>query len=85
MPGPRWKGIPTMARARDESILVAREAFFYEGGHVPKGTTARTGHPIIKGRESLFSPIEVDYEIEAPANVIGAAIGRVSEKKAGDR
>jgi len=29
-------------------------------------TTAREGHPILKGREHLFKPLEVTWELPAP-------------------
>jgi hypothetical protein len=53
-----------MARAKDDTILVANQAFFHNGGYVPKGATVRAGHPILEGRELLFCPIELDYEVE---------------------
>lgn len=51
-------------------IMVATSTFLFEHNgvlkHVPQGTTVRVGHPILKGREDLFHPLVVDYEIEQP-------------------
>lgn len=32
---------------------------------VPKGATARAGHPIIAAFPTLWVPLQVDYEVEA--------------------
>jgi hypothetical protein len=53
-----------MART-DDTILVAHSSFAMANGVVVhKGTTVRVGHPMLKGREELFSPLVVDYEVE---------------------
>jgi hypothetical protein len=58
--------------AADTGLYVAREkaSFTYEGQPfmLEPGTIARAGHPIMKGREGLFAPLTVDFEVEqAPA------------------
>jgi hypothetical protein len=51
-------------------ILVAVESVLteFEGGNVyiTAGQTARAGHPILKGREALFEPMKVDWELVEP-------------------
>jgi hypothetical protein len=34
---------------------------------VNAGTIVRAGHPIMKGRENLFEPLKVHYDLEKPA------------------
>lgn len=51
-------------------ILIALDsAFFTHEGQpvtITRGkTTVREGHPILKGRENLFGPITVDFELPA--------------------
>lgn len=53
----------------DGNILVARETamFVYEGErvYIHEGVTrVREGHPMLEGREHLFKPIDVHWEIE---------------------
>lgn len=31
-------------------------------------TTVREGHPLLKGRETLFEPLVVDYDVEQATN-----------------
>jgi hypothetical protein len=50
------------------AILVAAESamFDHDGQRVfitAGKTTAREGHPILKGREKLFRPFTVDFEL----------------------
>jgi hypothetical protein len=53
-----------MART-DDTILVAHTAFAMSDGRVVhRGQTVRVGHPILKGRESMFSPLVVDFEVD---------------------
>lgn len=58
-----------MART-DETILVALTTFaMNDGTVVHRGQTVRVGHPLLKGCESLFMPIVVDFEVdEQPSN-----------------
>lgn len=67
------------------AVLVALDsAFFTHEGQpvtVTRGvTTVREGHPILKGRENLFGPLKVDYELPetktAPAKAAAAARGQ---------
>lgn len=56
-----------MANAAD--IYVAKESFVthFEGAEiiVHKGSTrVRAGHPLLKGREALFEPLKVHYDVE---------------------
>lgn len=71
-----------MVRAKTEGrIFVARESFVCDLDGVPVtvsgGTTrVREGHPLLKGREHLFEPLTVHYEVEqataAPGEKRGA-------------
>jgi len=60
-------------------ILVAlQSAFFTHEGQpvtvIQGRTTVREGHPILRGRENLFGPIGVDYELpSAPAKTAKSA------------
>lgn len=63
------------------TIYVARESFstILKGEHIPVvggRTRVREGHPLLKGREHLFEPLTVDYEMEqataAPGEKRGA-------------
>lgn len=50
------------------AILIATESamFDYEGKRVvitAGRTTAREGHPVLKGREQLFGPLQVNFEL----------------------
>jgi hypothetical protein len=62
-------------------ILVATTSatFDHEGRRIwlrQGRTTAREGHPILKGRENLFKPLEVDFEVtEKPAAKPQARVG----------
>lgn len=48
-----------------ESVLTDLDG---QSVYITAGQTAREGHPILKGREALFEPFKVDYEVdEAPA------------------
>lgn len=52
----------------DGAILIAAESamFDFEGRRVfitAGKTTAREGHPVLKGREKLFRPLEVDFDL----------------------
>jgi hypothetical protein len=51
-------------------IFVAVESVIteFDGGNVyiTAGQTARAGHPILKGRESIFTPLKVDYDLPEP-------------------
>lgn len=54
---------------KKSDILVAKKTFAtQENGQriiVRKGTTrVRGNHPLVKGREHLFEPISVDYDVE---------------------
>lgn len=57
----------------DREIYVAREGAVFEVDGTPvfiqQGTTARAGHPILKGREHLFEPLVPDFEVTAEAQV----------------
>lgn len=51
-------------------IFVARQSFTTELDGVPISvyggqTRVRAGHPLLKGREELFEPLKVHYDIEA--------------------
>lgn len=52
------------------NVFVAVESVLteFEGRNVyiTAGQTAREGHPIMKGRESIFAPQQVDWELPEP-------------------
>lgn len=53
----------------DGRIMIATQGamFDYEGQKVfivEGKTTAREGHPVLKGREGLFKPLVPEFEIE---------------------
>ena len=68
-------------------ILVATDSavILYEGERVPihKGVTrVREGHPMLKGHEDLFKPIDVHYDIEDGTRRPGAKrTGKRAESK----
>lgn len=76
------KGANKMAKQKaGGAIFQARESFStildgapiaVVGGH----TRVREGHPLLKGREHLFEPLTVDYDVEqataAPGEKRGA-------------
>ncbi len=43
-----------------ESVLTEVDG---ENVYITAGQTARAGHPILEGREALFEPFKVDYEL----------------------
>lgn len=52
-------------------ILIATETVLthFEGENVyiyAGQTTARAGHPILKGRENMFAPVPVTYDLDEP-------------------
>lgn len=52
-------------------ILIATETVLttFEGENVyiyAGQTTAREGHPILKGRENMFAPVPVTYDLDEP-------------------
>lgn len=54
-----------MTSQEEETIHVAKYTFFHAGGLVVKGTTVRIGHPLLDdGRDAIFEPIRVDYDVE---------------------
>lgn len=64
-----------MART-DDTILVAHSSFaMADGVVVHKGTTVRVGHEILRGREDLFEPLVVDYEVDEQAPATGRHAG----------
>lgn len=63
----------------EDGILVSKTTFWLRGRVYPKGTTVRVGHPILKGLETLFEPLVVDFEhVPPPSNRHSA---RKSEEK----
>lgn len=59
-----------MARGKPEDgIFVAKESFTTEVDGVPTIIRAgldrvRAGHPLLEGREHLFEPLTVQYDVE---------------------
>jgi len=43
-----------------ESVLTTVDG---QNVYITAGQTARAGHPILEGREALFEPFKVDYEL----------------------
>lgn len=54
-----------------DKLFVCKNTFVFEVDGVleavRQGAVVRAGHPIMDGREDMFAPIHVDYEVEAPA------------------
>jgi hypothetical protein len=66
-------------------ILIATETVLttFEGADVyiyAGQTTAREGHPILKGREAMFIPVQVTWELPEPETKPAA---RSAAKKTG--
>lgn len=60
----------------DDTIYVATRTFVttLDGKRVMVNrgkTRVRHGHPLLKGREDLFSPIEVQYDVEQATKAPG--------------
>lgn len=58
-------------------IFVARESFFCNidgvDYHVQGGSTrVRAGHKLLEGREQLFMPLTVDYDLDSPQRASAA-------------
>jgi hypothetical protein len=70
--------------ATEPDLYVGKEpaTFDYEGSPVFIGPTivVRAGHPIMQGRESLFVPLVVHYDVE-PAPRQQAATTKAAGKK----
>jgi len=53
-----------------DDLLIVKESVLTEvdgeNVYLNVGQIARAGHPIVKGREHLFEPIVVNYELEKP-------------------
>lgn len=65
----------------DSDIYVARSSAVLDfGGRkvrlVPGVTTVRAGHPLLDGREHLFTPLAVTFDNEAEVEEATAAPGR---------
>lgn len=56
--------IPIMGKDNMTEILVVKKTFWYKGNFYPAGTTVHAGHPLVTGREHLFSPMVVDFSCE---------------------
>lgn len=59
-------------------ILVAKQTavLVYDGRQITitgGRTTVRAGHPILDGREQMFEPIRIDFDVEQPAEPKQAA------------
>lgn len=59
-------------KAAGSGILVARQSFTAELDGVPvsvvRGVThVREGHPLLEGREELFEPVTVHFEVNSAA------------------
>ena len=65
-----------MPKKSGSTIYVARDSFLtiVDGVEVmiSKGKTrVREGHPLLSGREDLFEPMTVDYDIEQASSAPG--------------
>lgn len=74
--------------ATEPDLYVGKEpaTFDFEGAPVFIGPTVvvRAGHPILKGREHLFVPLVVHYDVEPapePAPTAKATTAKASAKK----
>lgn len=71
-------------------IFVATDSVLTDIGgenvYITAGQTAREGHPILKGREAMFIPLQVDYDLpepKAPAKTPAPAPAAPAAKKQG--
>jgi hypothetical protein len=70
-----------------DEILVARESFttMLDGETVTVhagATRVREGHPLLEGREELFEPLEIQYDIEQATDAPGEKRSRSKKKPA---
>lgn len=61
-------------------IFVAKQSFTTELDGAPISvfggvTRVRAGHPLLKGREELFEPLKVHYDVEAATAAPGETRG----------
>jgi hypothetical protein len=61
-------------------IFVAKQSFTTELDGVPISvyggqTRVRAGHPLLQGREALFEPLKVHYDVEAATAAPGETRG----------
>ena len=72
-------------------ILVAKESAILEYNGAPvvirKGVTrVRAGHPMLRGHEHLFEPLDVHYDIEEATAAPGERRrGRMSPRRDGEQ
>ena len=69
-------------------ILIATETVLtqFEGENVyiyAGQTTVREGHPILKGREAMFIPVQVHYDLPEPKAKTPPPAPAAAPKKAG--
>jgi hypothetical protein len=67
-------------------ILIATETVLtqFEGENVyiyAGQTTVREGHPILKGREAMFVPVQVHYDLPEPEPKAAAKAAPAAAKK----
>jgi len=51
----------------DDIFVATAGAVAFIGGRritIQEGATARAGHPILEGREHLFAPLQVDFDLD---------------------
>lgn len=68
-----------MAKSQGQ-IFVARETFMTEVDGAPVAvhanvTRVREGHPLLSGREHMFAPLEVHFEVEQATKAPGEKRG----------
>lgn len=71
--------------ATEPDLYVGKEpaTFDFDGAPVFIGPTVvvRAGHPILKGREDLFTPLVVHYDVEPELPKTTSATSKTSAKK----
>lgn len=69
-----------MPKKTEAKMYLARETFVTEIDGVPVAvhagvTRVRDGHPLLKGRESMFDVLTAHYEVEQTTNAPGEKRG----------
>ena len=72
--------------AKDQMLVAARSGTIVLEGKTYRlrkdETRVRAGHPLVKGREELFKPLEVSYDLEETSSAPGQVrTGAAKEEK----
>lgn len=70
-----------------DDVVVAKATFFYEQDGVselvPRGATVRVGHPMLDGRENMFGPVTVDFDLDLDDEPVGRHVAEDAPVKRG--